>query len=60
MNAAGERLLDERMLNTVLVLVVVTSVLGPVLTERYVRRLADTAQLPASIGAATPGSAAAK
>jgi Kef-type K+ transport system membrane component KefB len=39
-NAAGVRLLDERMLNTVLVLVVVTSVLGPVLTERYVRRIA--------------------
>jgi Kef-type K+ transport system membrane component KefB len=38
-NAAGVRLLDQRMLNTVLVLVVVTSVLGPILTEVYVRRL---------------------
>ena len=38
-NAAGERLLDVRILNTVLVLVVVTAILGPVLTEFYVRRL---------------------
>jgi hypothetical protein len=34
------------MLNTVLVLVVVTSILGPILTEVYVRRLS-----PGSIGA---------
>jgi Kef-type K+ transport system membrane component KefB len=39
-NAAGERLLDQAMLNTVLVLVVATSVLGPILTGRAVRRLA--------------------
>lgn len=39
-NAAGERLLDEAMLNTVLVLVVATSILGPILTERQARRLA--------------------
>ncbi len=38
MNAAGQRLIDERMLNAVLVLVIVTSVVGPVLTERYARR----------------------
>jgi Kef-type K+ transport system membrane component KefB len=38
-NAAGQRLIDEPMLNTVLVLAIVTSVLGPILTERYVRRL---------------------
>lgn len=38
-NKAGERLLDAAMLNTVLVLVVVTSVVGPVLTEHYIRRL---------------------
>ncbi|CAH0305427.1 cation:proton antiporter [Roseomonas sp. CECT 9278] len=40
-NAAGERLLDQAMLNTVLVLVVATSVLGPILTERAVRRIKD-------------------
>ncbi|HEU0216279.1 MAG TPA: cation:proton antiporter [Stellaceae bacterium] len=38
-NAAGERLIDGRMLNATLVLVVVTAVLGPVLTERAVARL---------------------
>ena len=38
-NAVGERLIDGRMLNTILVLVVVTAVLGPVLTERAVVRL---------------------
>jgi Kef-type K+ transport system membrane component KefB len=38
-NKAGERLIDEPMLNTVLVLVVVTSVVGPILTERYARRI---------------------
>jgi Kef-type K+ transport system membrane component KefB len=32
-NAAGVRLLDEKMLNAVLVLLVVTSILGPVMTE---------------------------
>jgi Kef-type K+ transport system membrane component KefB len=37
-NAAGVRLIDEPVINTVLVLVVVTSLLGPVLTEHYGRR----------------------
>jgi Kef-type K+ transport system membrane component KefB len=35
LGAAGQRLLDDRMLNVVLVLVLVTAILGPVLTERY-------------------------
>ncbi|MEH2515651.1 Kef-type K+ transport system membrane component KefB [Bradyrhizobium sp. AZCC 1610] len=39
LNSAGERLLDDRMFNVVLVLVFVTSVLGPVLTERFASRL---------------------
>ena len=38
-NAAGQRLLDDRMLNVVLVLVFATSLLGPVLTERFASRL---------------------
>jgi Kef-type K+ transport system membrane component KefB len=38
-NVAGERLIDGRLLNATLVLVVVTAVLGPVLTERAVVRL---------------------
>ena len=41
-NSAGVRLIDEPVINTVLVLVVVTSVLGPVLTEHFGRqRLAE-------------------
>lgn len=39
-NGAGERLIDATMLNTVLVLVVVTSVLGPVIVEYFVRKAA--------------------
>jgi Kef-type K+ transport system membrane component KefB len=39
LGADGERLLDDRMLNVVLVLVFTTSVLGPVLTERFASRL---------------------
>jgi hypothetical protein len=41
-NPAGVRLIDEPMINAVLVLVVVTSLLGPVLTEHFGRqRLAE-------------------
>jgi Kef-type K+ transport system membrane component KefB len=43
LSATGQRLLDDRMLNVVLVLVFATSVLGPLLTERFASRLtADT------------------
>jgi Kef-type K+ transport system membrane component KefB len=41
-DTAGRRLIDEPVLNTIIVLMVVTSVLGPVLTERFGRRLATT------------------
>ena len=34
-NRAGQRLLDVKMLNMVLVLMLTTAVLGPVLTERF-------------------------
>jgi Kef-type K+ transport system membrane component KefB len=40
LDAAGHRLLDDRILNVVLVLVFLTSILGPVLTERFALRLA--------------------
>jgi Kef-type K+ transport system membrane component KefB len=40
-NADGQRLLDERMLNTVLVLMLVTAILGPVLTERFAPQMLD-------------------
>jgi Kef-type K+ transport system membrane component KefB len=35
-NAAGQTLLDDRILNAVLVLVIATAVLGPLLTARFV------------------------
>lgn len=38
-NSDGVRLIDEPVINTVIVLMVVTSVLGPVLTERFGKRL---------------------
>ena len=38
-NAAGERLLDNVTLNAVLVLRLVTSILGPILTERFAPRM---------------------
>jgi len=47
-NAAGVRLIDEPMLSTIVVLMVVTSILGPTLTERYGRELAGPAAGKAS------------
>jgi Kef-type K+ transport system membrane component KefB len=41
-NAAGQRLLDDRMLNVVLVLVFTTSLLGPVLTQRFAPRMKES------------------
>jgi Kef-type K+ transport system membrane component KefB len=41
-DANGQRLLDERMLNVVLVLMLATSILGPVLTERFAPRMLDS------------------
>jgi Kef-type K+ transport system membrane component KefB len=38
-NAAGERLIEEPVLNSAIVLLVVTSVLGPILTEYFAKRL---------------------
>ena len=40
-NADGQWMLDEKMLNVVLVLMLVTSILGPVLTERFAPRMLD-------------------
>jgi Kef-type K+ transport system membrane component KefB len=39
-NPAGVRLIDEPVINTVVVLMVATSILGPMLTERFGRTLA--------------------
>lgn len=41
-NAAGERLIDAPILNTIIVLMVVTSILGPILTDRVTRRIVAT------------------
>ncbi|MCC8986428.1 MAG: cation:proton antiporter, partial [Candidatus Contendobacter sp.] len=38
-NANGDRLITESVLNAVIVLMVLTAVLGPVLTERFSRRM---------------------
>jgi Kef-type K+ transport system membrane component KefB len=43
-NAAGQRLLDGTMLSTVLALLLVTAILGPVLTERFTPRMLDEAR----------------
>jgi Kef-type K+ transport system membrane component KefB len=40
-DAAGHRLIDERLLNAVLVLMLTTSILGPVLTERFAPRMLE-------------------
>ena len=42
-NAAGQPLLDGRMLNAVLVMVLATSILGPVLTQLYAPRMREPA-----------------
>jgi Kef-type K+ transport system membrane component KefB len=43
-NPAGVRLIDEPVINTVVVLMVATSILGPMLTERFGRKLARCSQ----------------
>jgi len=44
-NGAGQRMLDGTMLNAVLVLMLTTSIPGPVLTERFAPRMGDEATL---------------
>ena len=38
-DSAGQRLIDGRLLNVVLVLMLTTAILGPVLTERFAPRI---------------------
>ncbi|MCE2935322.1 MAG: hypothetical protein ACK5V5_00855 [Cyclobacteriaceae bacterium] len=40
MNAAGERLIDSALLNSILVLMVVTSLLGTILAQRFATKMA--------------------
>jgi Kef-type K+ transport system membrane component KefB len=49
-NAAGQRLIDEPVLNATVVLVILSSVIGLVLTQRAARPL----QVPAASGASSP------
>ena len=50
-NPVGQRLLDGNMLNAVLVLMLATSILGPVLTERFApRMIGDAARGNARVG----------
>ena len=43
-NPAGQRLIDGRLLNVVLVLMLTTAILGPVLTERFAPRMVPNAR----------------
>lgn len=45
-NHAGQRLLDAKMLNVILVLMLTTAILGPVLTERFAPKLLSEASPP--------------
>ena len=45
-NTAGDRLLDVNMLNVVFVLLLVTAILGPVLTERFAPEMLSEAAPP--------------
>lgn len=45
-NAAGQPLLDGRMLNGVLIMVLITSILGPVLTQHFAPLMSEPAAAP--------------
>lgn len=45
-NSTGQRLIDSRLLNVVLVLMLTTAVLGPVLTQRYAPRILREVTMP--------------
>jgi hypothetical protein len=42
LNAAGEPLIDANLLNVVLVLVMVTAIAGPIITQRLLPKAAPT------------------
>jgi hypothetical protein len=56
-NADGVRLIDEPVLNTVLVLVVVASILGPMLTEYFGRQLLAEKEAQVKLAAVLPQTA---
>jgi hypothetical protein len=45
-NVEGERLIDEAALNAIIVLMVVTAIVGPIMTERFGKRLAARTDAP--------------
>lgn len=45
-NGSGEHLLDTRMLNVVIVVMLTTAIFGPVLTERFGSKMSSEATLP--------------
>ena len=47
-DSAGHRLLDDTMLNAVLVMLVTTSILGPVLRQRYAPRMLESPHIGAA------------
>jgi hypothetical protein len=54
-NPAGQRLIDSRLLNVVLVLVLTTSILGPVLTEHFAPRMLEDVAPPDRVKPAGTG-----
>lgn len=55
-SSEGRRLIDEPVLNSIIVLMVVTSILGPVLTEVFGKRLAAAKADQDSVGVQNPTS----
>lgn len=56
-NASGEHLLDQTYVNAVLVLVVATCVAGPILTQRFARRIRTESDDPPPVAINTPAGA---
>jgi Kef-type K+ transport system membrane component KefB len=54
-NAEGKRLIDEPVLNSVIVMMVVTSMLGPILTEVFGKRLPEAHESSVTKGSESPG-----
>lgn len=54
LNSDGKRLLDAEFVNAAMVLVVVTCIAGPILTERWGKQLAESSQAPNSPEAEGP------
>ena len=56
LNHAGERLLDAKMLNVVIVVMLTTAILGPVLTERFARDMPRESTPPNALSPRVPAS----